>query len=360
MKKVLLVAGGTGGHIFPALALGQWLQREKAEDIHVVYACGSRPLELEMYRQSGVEPIVLPIEGSPFGIKKIKTISRRSLGICKAIGESMALMKKMRPDFCLLFGGYVSFAPLIAALLCRVPVAVHEQNTIAGKVTRIAHKLHLPIFSGWQECEPFQADSFYYAGIPIRNFQKVDRREAWSKLDVGIDIPEGPIVGVLSGSLTSSPLFQVICELSVKSEFRHVSFLIVGGKGICPNSNNMIAVERQWDMSIIYSVVDIVIARAGASTLAELLTCAIPSLIVPWRGAADGHQLSNARLFKKLTGNYVWDESSPAQVLKQNLVQCLSQERDESAKGEALVPWQNQSCELIWKTLISLVRRESL
>jgi UDP-N-acetylglucosamine--N-acetylmuramyl-(pentapeptide) pyrophosphoryl-undecaprenol N-acetylglucosamine transferase len=362
MKKLFFVAGGTGGHIFPAISLGQWIEEREMKNVKIEYICGSRPLEWEIFSQNNIAPTVLPIEGSPLGVLKAGKVIRRLGSLFSAFLQSVSLIREDRPDVCVLFGGYVSFPPMLACLLHRIPLVIHEQNSVAGKVTRLAKKFGIPVLSGWQECRPLEKDQFNYVGIPIRKFKKVDRIEAWGKLYTGVDFPKGAIVGVLSGSLTSSPLFKTICELASAPDLKNVTFLVVGGKGRCPDINTLIAVERQWDMSIVYSVVDAVIARAGASTLSELMVLNIPSLIVPWRGASDGHQVRNAVLFEKETmGNFVWDEQASVFELKHHLIDCVSKVDNGTKLDErSQRGFEDRSCERIWDVLISLMRRESL
>ncbi|MEA4876338.1 MAG: UDP-N-acetylglucosamine--N-acetylmuramyl-(pentapeptide) pyrophosphoryl-undecaprenol N-acetylglucosamine transferase [Aminobacterium sp.] len=361
MKKAVFVAGGTGGHIFPAVSLGNWMKENIDNPVDITYICGSRLLEREIYKGCGITPEILPVEGSPLGILKMRKIIHRTLSLFSAFFKMLRFLRKDRPDVCVLFGGYVSFPPMLACLLCKVPVIIHEQNSIAGKVTRIAKKLGIPILAGWTECYPLGKSKFNHVGIPIRRFKIVDREEAWSKLDTGVAFPKGPIVGVLSGSLTSTPLFQTICELAKESDLNDVTFLVVGGKGRCFGTDTIVAVERQWDMSIIYSVVDTVIARAGASTLAELMVLGVPSLIVPWRGASDGHQERNAALFEQMTGNIVWDEHASKHELKQHLIDCITKAHDcMRLNGRRPDSYESNSSKRIWDVLISLTRRESL
>ena len=150
--KLLLVAGGTGGHILPAISFGQWIGKNKPE-VSVSYICGRRPLEMEIYSSAGIEPYKLQIEGSPFsgrGLDKVK----RTYGQLSALKESVSFLRFSSPDCVLLFGGYVSFPMLMACKILRIPFAVHEQNAYAGKVSRIASKMGAEIYTGWRECLP--------------------------------------------------------------------------------------------------------------------------------------------------------------------------------------------------------------
>ena len=168
MKKLFFVAGGTGGHIFPAISLGQWIEEREMKNVKIEYICGSRPLEWEIFSQNNIAPTVLPIEGSPLGVLKAGKVIRRLGSLFSAFLQSVSLIREDRPDVCVLFGGFVSFPPMLACLLHRIPLVIHEQNSVAGKVTRLAKKFGIPVLSGWQECRPLEKDQFNYVGIPIR------------------------------------------------------------------------------------------------------------------------------------------------------------------------------------------------
>ncbi|MBQ3764185.1 MAG: UDP-N-acetylglucosamine--N-acetylmuramyl-(pentapeptide) pyrophosphoryl-undecaprenol N-acetylglucosamine transferase, partial [Synergistaceae bacterium] len=149
MSKILIASGGTGGHIFPAIVFGKNLQSNG--DI-VTWLCGSRKLEGEIYRSSGIEPLTLPISGSPMGTKSPVKIFTRILDIIKSFIKTLKFVREFRPDQIYLFGGYISFSPLLAAKILRIPVTLHEQNAVSGRVARIASKMGVKIITGWPVC----------------------------------------------------------------------------------------------------------------------------------------------------------------------------------------------------------------
>ena len=114
-KSILIVSGGTGGHIFPAMVFGQWLERNVGAS--VTYLSGHRPVEAAIYASAGIMPRVLSMEGSPLGVRSPSQILKRTLSMFSAFGETSSCLKEAKPDAAFLFGGYVSFAPL---LMCRL------------------------------------------------------------------------------------------------------------------------------------------------------------------------------------------------------------------------------------------------
>ena len=291
-KKVLIVAGGTGGHIFPALAFGRWLL-DQGEAESVVYMSGSRPLEAEIYASGGIEPFRLPLSGSPLG-GGLWSAFGRCAGLFRSFFGTRFFLKRERPDVCFLFGGYVSLAPLLWCKWLGVPVIAHEQNACAGKVTRLAARMGVPVASGWSECSG--VSNAFHVGVPVRSFKRLSRPDAVSALGVNV-APGDLVVGVIGGSLGSAQLSALVARVEK-----------VGKKSGGAKRKIQFTEARSWDMAPFFSLCDAVVCRAGASTLAELTAFGIPALTIPWRGAADGHQEANAKIFSALTGNPVWVE----------------------------------------------------
>ena len=314
-RKILIASGGTGGHIFPAIVFGKSLQAQGAS---VKWLCGARKLEREIYASSGIEPVILPLEGSPLGTKSITKIFTRFAEVIKAIFMTRKFIKSFKPDEIFLFGGYVSFAPLIAAKLRGIPVTLHEQNAIAGKVTRLASKLGVKIITGWPECEGIK--SFEYFGIPVREPVRIERDEALKIL--GVNVPENSkIVGIAGGSLGSGPLSEILRKTADLCKGYEFIFLSSKEK---KDDGNKHFIPSQWDMNPFYSICDLLVCRAGGSTLAEVLKWEIPAVVIAWPGAADNHQMKNAAEFVKLSRNSrTFDENDKPENLARIITAIL-------------------------------------
>ena len=293
-RNILIASGGTGGHIFPAIVFGKKLQEQGA---NVSWLCGSRPLEREIYTASGIDPVMLPLAGSPMGTKSPAEILRRLAAVIRSLSLTAKYVKSFRPDKIYLFGGYISFAPLIVAKLNHIPVTLHEQNTVAGRVARIAARMGAEIITGWPVCEGVK--SFTYTGTPAREPVRLPRDEALRIL--GVNVREGAkIVGVAGGSLGSGPLSEILkatAKLCPEFEFVFLSSKTRYDDG------NMHFIPSQWDMNPFYSVCDVLVCRSGGSTLAEVLKWGMPAITIPWPGAMDNHQAKNAAEFVKLASN---------------------------------------------------------
>jgi UDP-N-acetylglucosamine--N-acetylmuramyl-(pentapeptide) pyrophosphoryl-undecaprenol N-acetylglucosamine transferase len=357
--KILIVAGGTGGHIIPALTFGKWIQ-ENFPNNSIHFVSGSRPLEAEIYKNHEVKPHVLPLEGSPLGKKELRSFLTRSFGVIRSILNIRRLIRRERPDVCLLFGGYVSLPVLLVAHLCRIPVLVHEQNAAAGKLTRLASRLGDPVLSGWNDCEPLPERSFVPVGVPVRKINRLQVLEAWNILHVGYSLPKGPIVVVMAGSLGSISIYRTICDVASEADLRDITFLLVGGKnshcGLLPE--NVIAIERCWDLGVLLSVADGAIVRGGASSLYEMATYGIPSIVIPWEESAGNHQVLNAMQFVKQYGGSVWQQDEPKVSLINRIGVLVNMGKDLSEADEA--KRRTDVNEKIWKEICLKTGREIL
>ncbi len=352
-RKLLLVAGGTGGHIWPAISFGKWIEKNKP-DITVSYLCGNRPMELEIYRAAGIEPHQLNIKGSPFsanGLEKFK----RTYDHLSAVKESARIIKSLAPNFTLLFGGYISFPVLLACRMSKRPVVIHEQNAFAGKVTRIASMMGVEVFSGWSQCFPLASSKFTRIGVPVREFVKVSPREAWQRLGIPEKFPDGPKLLVFSGSLGSSAIKDIVIQICSDKEFSTWTFILPAiSEKIERVHENVFLLPKVWEAELLYSLADIAVVRGGGSTLTEVAVHGIPSIVIPWSGAADNHQYHNAVAFSSENKAILWDGNGSSSDFAKCLIRLYDTvlDKNENDRGKQ----QNSAgriCENLWLTLSS-------
>lgn len=324
IRHIVLAAGGTGGHIFPAISFGQWLAREHPE-IKVSYICGARSLEREIYKSCGIDPTVLGINGSPLGVRGFGAV-RRVLDMARSFCRSIWILHSKAPDVCLVFGGYVSAPVLMASLINRIPTAAHEQNAASGRITRVASKLGIKVLAGWPRCGGISESSARYVGIPTREFERMSRAEALGRMGVQ-HLPDRKIVAVMTGSLGSAGIMERISSSAASDKMKDIcTFVILGGSDKIRCTENVVSVPRMWDPSPIFSAADVVISRAGGSTLAELAALDIPTITIPWGASAGDHQRANAACFadEDPRRRFVWDEElDTVETLTQNILKCI-------------------------------------
>jgi UDP-N-acetylglucosamine--N-acetylmuramyl-(pentapeptide) pyrophosphoryl-undecaprenol N-acetylglucosamine transferase len=308
--KVLLVAGGTGGHIIPAAAFGGWVARNHP-DVGVRYMSGRRSVELEIYRSLKIEPCVLPMEGSPIGAPGGQRIKRWA-GVARAFAVVWKFMRDERPDLCVLFGGYASAAALVISSAGGIRTIAHEQNACAGRVTRLAKKMGAFIASGWENCRPLEAGSFERVGVPVRPMESMSRTEAERTLGLSPDREFDASVAVMTGSLGSGNITETIGAVSRMDGFDSWRFTIVNPSIDAPKrvSPHVTHLPAMWNISPLFNSADLLVTRGGASTLAEVEASGIPAVVIPWRGAAEDHQTANAMELSKSGMIEIWDEDA--------------------------------------------------
>ena len=173
--------------------------------------------------------------------------------------------------------------------------------------------------------------SFLPVGIPVRRPERLSPSRAGERM--ALELPkEGRIVGVAGGSLGSRELVEraLAAAASFGKRGDNVVFLFLGDPPEFDLPSNVRFVGRQWDMNPFYSLCDALICRAGGSTLAEALQWGIPAVVVPWEGAAEGHQERNARCFEEAGGGVVWREGD-GEPLESPLERLLQRGRGAAA-----------------------------
>lgn len=349
-QNVLLVAGGTGGHILPAIAFGSWIHKNR-EGVSVRYMCGSRPLEREIYTAFGIEAFSVSLSGSPMGASWLRGI-RRVAEMWRAYRQSADYMRRESFDLCVLFGGYLSVAPMLICRARGIRAAFHEQNAAAGRGTKLAHRLAIPVATGWETCSPLVPGSFTPTGTPIRAFETMGREDAWQALGLPGQAAQGPIVSVMTGSLGSAAVAATIAHTAGLERFRSWCFLTLTPEVRAPEraAQNLIRVPITWNVSPLYSLSDIAIVRGGASTLSEISAAGIPAVVIPWRASAGDHQTANARALAEAPHIRIWDERSrQVDELANHLEELhISYPARSGDMGKRLYNASESICEKLW------------
>lgn len=306
MSKVALVlAGGTGGHIFPALALAQAL-RQRGWSVHWLGGAGSRA-------QPSMEGRLVPAQGFAFDAVEFSgvrgkgwaTLARLPWSLLRASAQSLRVVRRIRPDVVLGFGGYISLpAGTLCALLGR-PLLLHEQNAVAGLANRWLALFARRVFTAF----PAVLKKALWVGNPLRqNFIGVERPE---RRFAG---RSGPLqVLVLGGSLGARalneivPLALALIDAAQRPHVLHQS----GAAQIEALRANYARCDVQAELvpfidntAQALARADLVICRAGASTVSEIAAVGAAALLVPFPYAVDDHQTRNAQFL--LAGSGAW------------------------------------------------------
>ncbi len=293
--KVMIMAGGTGGHVFPALAVADELKQREVE----VSWIGT---------QKGIESELVPQAGYPLTF--IRVAGLRGNGafgwlmapfrVVKAVWQALRLMRVFNPDVVIGLGGFASGPGGVAAWLLKKPLLIHEQNAIPGLTNRLLAKLAKRVLAGFPNSFDDKVEA-EWVGNPVR---KQIEDLPMPHLRQSDDNGRLKLL-VLGGSLGARTLNEVVpaalqlMDVTQRPEVRHQC----GKKHIeaCQTAYRQAGVEAEItdfiaDMAAAYSWADLVICRAGALTVAEVAAAGVASILVPYPYAVDDHQTHNAAL----------------------------------------------------------------
>ncbi|MBI5154543.1 undecaprenyldiphospho-muramoylpentapeptide beta-N-acetylglucosaminyltransferase [Candidatus Poribacteria bacterium] len=320
--KIMIVAGGTGGHIMPALATGELLRARLGSRVIVRFVSGSRAIERSVFESANEFPDLLACDTAP----SLSISGARGLvKYVSTLAEARRLVSSFAPDAILAMGGYVCAPVLVAACLLSVPYYLHESNAVAGRVTRLFAGRARTVFLGCAEAAaalPRRA-AVRIVGTPVRaSLFGVSRTEARERLGIAQD---SSVVFLLGGSQGARAINETMLEAipELDRQFSgHAALEIVWSCG--PMSFNTVRGElgrissahvrvrlHEYisDVAACYNAADLVISRAGASTLADISALGKPSILIPYPHAKDNHQAGNARSLASLGGAVVIGES---------------------------------------------------
>ena len=321
MKKklrIIITGGGTGGHIYPALSIAERLKRDKP-GTEVLYVGSKDGME------SNIVPNHLPYEGieavqlnKKISLKMLKSLWR----LVKSFFQSRRIIKAFDPDVVIGTGGYVAGTCVLAAALKGIPTAVHEQNAFPGMTNRILSRFVDVVMLSFDEARPYfkHPEKMRYTGLPVmERFFKTSRKQARTKLNYSDDLRVILTVGGSNGALyLNQTMMQVYEEMQT---MENVLFVHISGKryyksleasiesGHYSVGDRVNLLSFTDDMSTYLNAADLVISRAGASTIFEIMAAQVPSVIVPSPNVANNHQFYNAQLIDKRGLGVVISES---------------------------------------------------
>ena len=293
-RTIMIMAGGTGGHIFPALAVAEHL---RAQGWHIVWLGSKAGMETTLVAPKGYAMAWISISGVRG--KKLLRLLLLPLQLLLAFWQSARAIFAHRPDVVLGMGGYVSFPGGMMASLLNRPLAIHEQNSIAGLANRVLARLADRVLAGFPGAFG-AATAVIWTGNPVRGdiaqLAAPERRYR---------VRSGPLrLAVIGGSLGAQALNATVPQaLALLPPAERPLVTHQAGARHLPEAEANYAraavtatlVPFISDMAAQYALSDLIICRAGASTIAELAAAGIASVLVPFPHAVDDHQTRNAR-----------------------------------------------------------------
>lgn len=301
--KVVIAGGGTGGHLFPGLAVAEVLV-ERGHEVTIFIS--EKEIDVLATRdRSEFRFEKLPGMGMP------RLLSPAIFGFLRSFNESLRVCRdfyrKFRPDAVLGMGGFTSTAPILAGRRRKIPTFLHESNAIPGKANRFNAKFVSSVLLGFQECEVhFPKAHCETTGTPIRKSlaSAVPKEQALA----GFGLESGRrTVLVMGGSQGAHGINEAIVKALPQFKTLPVQFIHLTGT---LDEQVVLANYRREDvpchvagfcyrMEEAYSAADLVIARSGAASLSELSHFGLPGVLIPYPHAAENHQALNAEIFER-------------------------------------------------------------
>ena len=329
LKKIIIAGGGTGGHIFPAIAIANALKAlEPSVDILFIGAKGK--MEMEKVPQAGYRVMGLDIAGFNRG-SLIKNFAL-PFKLIRSLAQVRNIFRDFKPDAVIGVGGYSSFPVLRYAQSKRIPTFIHESNSFAGKSNILLGKKATKIFTGTDGMEKFFPSSkILVTGNPVRTTISHSAITRQQGLELFSLQPTKMTVLVVGGSLGARSINQAID--------RHLDLILDAGMQLIWQTGRPYAKEAAarvtgkpdvWinefitQMEYAYAAADIVVARSGAMTVAEICVVKKPVLFVPYPYAAEDHQTVNAQQLVSRHAAWMVRDSEAMELLAGKLIELAA------------------------------------
>ncbi len=310
--NVVIACGGTGGHLFPGLAVAEVLWAHGHEVLVFISEKEIDSLAVAGHPEFRFEKLPTVALPSPFSPAILAFVRRfnGSLALCRAI------YRKFNPQVVLGMGGFTSTAPVLAGRMRGSATFIHESNAVPGKANRYTARFVRAVLLGFKECAAFfPRAKTEWTGTPIRStLRRIDRDEALVRLGLR---PELPTLLVMGGSQGASGINQAMIKALPALQGTPLQIIHLTGSRDARllednyRRENIPAFVAAFHhaMEEVYSAADFAVARSGAASLAEIAAFELPSILIPYPYAAGDHQTRNGEVFAQAKAALLLKES---------------------------------------------------
>lgn len=337
--KVLISGGGTGGHIFPALSIANALRR-LYPDTEILFVGAQGRMEMERVPEAGYEIVGLPVAG--FDRKRLWRNFKVLAKLFRSLRMARKVLRDFRPDICVGVGGYASGPMLKAAQKRGIPTLLQEQNSYAGVTNKLLAKKAKAICVAYEGMERFfPAGRIMLTGNPVRknltSAAYISRPEA--RKELGFD-PDKPLVAVVGGSLGARTINEAMKRGLAEIIASGASVLWQTGRFYAEEclafadkfrADNPAATPDRLQvlpfvqrMDLVYAAADLMVSRAGASTISELQILGMPAILVPSPNVAEDHQTKIARALSDAGAALLVSDAEAREKLIQTVLDTFS------------------------------------
>ena len=371
--RVIFTCGGTAGHINPAVALAG-LMRQRMPETEVLFVGARGGMEEALVAKEGYDFRAVDISSfyRSLSLESLRHNLKTAYNLLRSPAQARAIIEEFKPDLVVGTGGYASFPVVNCAAKLGIPTAVHESNAVPGLTTKALARVVDRVMVGFESCRQYypHPDKVVVTGTPVRgDFYRMSKSEA--RAELGIDDGRKLIVSFW-GSLGAAHMNEVILSFFEREiadgRFRHIhsagrNYEQVGRqlrqRGVEPASYPELDLRPYiYDMPQVMRAADLVICRAGASTISELTALGVPAIMVPSPYVTNNHQEKNARILSDAGAAVLLrEEECTGENMYAEACRILDDEQLQQSMGEEMAKLSVfDAAERIYDLLISLCK----
>ena len=371
--KVIFTCGGTAGHVNPALALASYMQK-KRPDIEILFVGTPDGMEGGLVKKAGYEfrSVVISNFHRSLAPGELLHNADALVKVVTSRRQANRILRDFKPDLVVGTGGYASYPVVRQAARAGIPTAVHESNMVPGLTTKMLEKYVDRIMVGFEECRGHyqHPEKIIVTGTPVRgDFFDLTKEQAREKLALD---DERPLIVSFWGSLGASNMNRQMLDFFRREKaeglpFHHihavgagsweqmVSELRKNGLNDCPSLDIR---QYIYDMAVVMRAADLVICRAGASTVSEITALAMPTVIVPSPYVTNNHQEKNARILEKHGGAVLLTEKeADGNTLYESAKEILSDPARQASMSRSMAELGIlDATERLYNTVMSILK----
>lgn len=337
--RVIIAAAGTGGHINPGIAIANKIKKEEP-DSEIIFIGTDRGLENDLVPKAGYSLKTI----DAYGLSKEISFSnlKKMFKTFKGVSQAKKIVKEFKPDIVIGMGGYICGAVVLAAKKNHIPVLLHESNSYPGKAVQMLAKKADTVLVSFKDAEKRikNCKNVIYTGTPVKikkqDYSDEKKREIIKKLDLNQNKPivlifggsqgaqkiNEAIIGILKNSLNKN--YQIVWATGpkqfeiIKNELKQFSINI-------ENVENAKILPYIYNMEEIENISDVIVARSGAMTIAEISNIGKPSILIPLPNVSNDHQMYNAKVLENVgAGIIIKNDEINDNLLNENINNIIS------------------------------------
>jgi len=367
MKRVIISGGGTGGHIFPAIAIADELKRQFT-DVDILFVGAEGKMEMQKVPQAGYQIVALPIVGIQRRLTMRNIIKNSLLPflLLRSLWKARKIIKQFRPQVVVGVGGYASGPTLQVASMLGIPTLIQEQNSFAGKTNRLLAKKASKICVAYSNMERFfPKEKIRTTGNPVRkNAVYIEGKREQATVHFGLDSKLFTVL-IIGGSLGARTLNETLLAGMDELSKNNIQILWQCGSLYYKELKEHVAqkkvknihlVEFITDMDLAYCVADAIVSRAGAMAISELSIVQKPTILVPSPNVADDHQRHNALALSEQKAALLVEDKNAHRDLIATIIRLMNDENLQQQLAQNIRPFARpEASQEIVANIVSLL-----